>query len=133
MNNVIDLYAKFSAVEVLSADRISETDKLFCEKNQAAYEAALTSYQELVFFWRDIQVKQGFRLNAMNVTALSRRCRQRRRHERDGNVVWTTANGGLAYATPVPRVKGDTVGMAWVASSTAVTICRYALHLSGPV
>ena len=51
---MIDLYAKFSAVEVLSADRISETDKLFCEKNQAAYEAAVTSYQELVFFWRDM-------------------------------------------------------------------------------
>ena len=37
MDNVIDLFAKFSAVEVVSADRISETDKLFCEKNQAAY------------------------------------------------------------------------------------------------
>ena len=54
MNNVIDLFAKFSAVEVVSADRISETDKMFCEKNQAAYEAAVTSYQELLFFWADM-------------------------------------------------------------------------------
>lgn len=30
MNNTIDLFAKFSAVEVISSDRISETDKDFC-------------------------------------------------------------------------------------------------------
>ena len=51
MNNTIDLFAKFSAVEVVSSDRISETDKDFCERNQAAYGSAVTSYQELAFCW----------------------------------------------------------------------------------
>lgn len=58
MSNAIDLFAKFSAVEVVSADRISETDKLFCEKHQAAYEAAVTSYRELIVFWEDIAKTQ---------------------------------------------------------------------------
>ena len=51
MNNTIDLFAKFSAVEVISSDRISETDKDFCERNQAAYGSAVASYQELAFCW----------------------------------------------------------------------------------
>ena len=43
MNSMNDLLAKFDAVEVKSVNLISEGDKLFCEKNQAAYEDAVTS------------------------------------------------------------------------------------------
>lgn len=49
-----ELLEKFSAVEVKTDNRISPADKLFCEKNQAAYEAAISSYQELSFFWDDM-------------------------------------------------------------------------------
>lgn len=49
-----ELLKKFSAVEVKADNRISPADKLFCEKNQAAYEAAISSYQELSFFWDDM-------------------------------------------------------------------------------
>ena len=54
MNSMTNLLAKFDAVEVKSSNLISEADKLFCEKNQAAYEAAVTSYQELSFCWEDM-------------------------------------------------------------------------------
>lgn len=49
-----ELLEKFSTVEVKADNRISVVDKLFCEKNQAAYEAAISSYQELSFFWDDM-------------------------------------------------------------------------------
>lgn len=39
MNSMTNLLAKFDAVEVKNVNLISEADKLFCEKNQAAYEA----------------------------------------------------------------------------------------------
>ena len=54
MNSMANLLAKFDTVEVKSSNLISEADKLFCEKNQAAYEAAVTSYQELSFCWEDM-------------------------------------------------------------------------------
>ena len=54
MNSMTNLLAKFDAVEVKNVNLISEADKLFCEKNQAAYEAAVTSYQELSFCWEDM-------------------------------------------------------------------------------
>ena len=44
----MDLLEKFSAVEVKAANRISEADKDFCERNQTAYETALTFYTELL-------------------------------------------------------------------------------------
>lgn len=49
-----ELLAKFSAVEIKADNRISPADKQFCEKHQAAYEAAISSYQELGFFWEDM-------------------------------------------------------------------------------
>ena len=49
-----ELLAKFSAVEIKADNRISPDDKQFCEKHQAAYEAAIGSYQELSFFWEDM-------------------------------------------------------------------------------
>ena len=48
------LLEKFSAVEVKADKRISPGDRAFCEKNQAAYEAALSSFQELGYFWEDM-------------------------------------------------------------------------------
>lgn len=44
----MDLLEKFNAVEVKANNRISESDQDFCERNQAAYESALTSYAELL-------------------------------------------------------------------------------------
>ena len=44
----MDLLEKFSAIEVKAANRISEADKDFCERNQAAYEMSLTFYTELL-------------------------------------------------------------------------------------
>ena len=48
------LLEKFKAVEVKADNRITPADKAFCEKHQAAYEAAIGSYQELAFFWEDM-------------------------------------------------------------------------------
>ena len=44
----MDLYDKFNAIEVKANNRISEADKDYCERHQAAYESALTSYAELL-------------------------------------------------------------------------------------
>jgi|GEM_PF-1201762 len=51
MNSMTDLLAKFDAVEVKNVNLISEADRLLCEKNQAAYEDAVTSYRELTCCW----------------------------------------------------------------------------------
>ena len=53
-----ELLEKFSAVEVKADNRITPADKQFCEKNQSAYEYAISSYQELAFFWEDMQKTQ---------------------------------------------------------------------------
>ena len=53
-----ELLEKFSAVEVKADNRITPADKQFCEKNQSAYENAISSYQELAFFWEDMQKTQ---------------------------------------------------------------------------
>ena len=50
----MSLLEKFDAVVVQADNRISETDKYFCETHQEAYEAALTSFKELGFFWEDM-------------------------------------------------------------------------------
>lgn len=60
-----ELLEKFNAVEVKADNRISPVDKLFCEKNQAAYEAAISSYQELSFFWDDMEKTQNELLNGV--------------------------------------------------------------------
>ncbi len=47
----MDLLEKFEAVEVKSDDRISEDDRQFCAKQQAAYESAVDSYAGLWRIW----------------------------------------------------------------------------------
>ena len=42
----MDLLEKFSAIEVTAANRISEADKDFCERNQTACEMARKFYTE---------------------------------------------------------------------------------------
>ena len=49
-----DLLDKFAVVEIKVDARISEQDKQFCERQQAAYTAALCGFQELTFFWEDM-------------------------------------------------------------------------------
>lgn len=50
----MELLQKFAAVEVQTDRRIAETDKNYCERHQKAYEAAISSFQELAFFWDDM-------------------------------------------------------------------------------
>jgi len=50
----MDLLEKFEAVTVETDHRITPEDKDFCEAHQAAYDAAVQSYRELVFFWEDM-------------------------------------------------------------------------------
>ena len=50
----MSLLDKFEVVEIKVDDRISEQDKQFCERQQAAYTAALCGFQELTFFWEDM-------------------------------------------------------------------------------
>ena len=50
----MDLLDKFDAVTICTDDRISQADKDYCEIQQKAYEAAISSYKELAFFWKDI-------------------------------------------------------------------------------
>ena len=50
----MSLIEKFAAVEIKVDARISEQDKQFCERQQAAYTAALYGFQELTFFWEDM-------------------------------------------------------------------------------
>lgn len=50
----MDLMDKFKAVEVETDRRITRADKAFCEKHQAAYEAAMEAFHEFSFFWADM-------------------------------------------------------------------------------
>ena len=50
-----DLLSKFDAVSIQADSRISPNDLLFCKKNQAAYEAAILAFQELSFYWGDME------------------------------------------------------------------------------
>lgn len=55
----MDLLEKFSEVEIKADGRISEADTHFCEQHQAAYQAALDAFSELVFIWNDIEKAQN--------------------------------------------------------------------------
>ena len=48
----MSLLDKFAVVEIKVDARISEQDKQFCERQQAAYTAALHGFQELIFSGR---------------------------------------------------------------------------------
>lgn len=54
----MDLLAKFGTVEVKADHRIAETDRFFCEQHQAAYEAAILTYQELSYIWAEMEKQQ---------------------------------------------------------------------------
>lgn len=54
----MELLQKFAAVEIQTDRRITETDKDYCERHQKAYEAAISSFQELAFFWEDMNKVQ---------------------------------------------------------------------------
>lgn len=54
----MSLIDKFSAVEVKTDARISETDKQFCEAHQKAYENAISLLYELKFFWESMLESQ---------------------------------------------------------------------------
>ncbi len=64
----MNLLEKFAAVEIKADDRITEADRAFCEKNQAAYEAALVCFKELAFFWNDMVGQQTELLGGRNQT-----------------------------------------------------------------
>lgn len=54
----MNLLEKFDTVEVKTDCHISEVDKQFCEKQQAAYTAALYGFQELTYFWGGMLAEQ---------------------------------------------------------------------------
>lgn len=54
----VSFLSKFSAVEVKSDTRISESDKQFCEAHQQAYENAISLLYELKFFWESMLESQ---------------------------------------------------------------------------
>ena len=62
----MDLLEKFEAVTVQADHRISPVDKDYCERHQNAYEAAITSFQELSFFWNDMRKAQEDLLKPLN-------------------------------------------------------------------
>ena len=78
-----------------------------------------------------MQVRQDNRLNAMTAAAMSesKPLWDKARHERDGETETDVLSktGVLSARIPYRRIKGDTGGSAWVASSTTATVCRCAL------
>lgn len=54
----MELLQKFAAVEIRADSRITETDQNYCELHQKAYEAAIAGFQELGFFWADMNTAQ---------------------------------------------------------------------------
>lgn len=54
----MELLQKFAAVEIQTDHRITEMDKDYCVQHQKAYEAAISSFQELAFFWADMNKAQ---------------------------------------------------------------------------
>lgn len=54
----MDLLTKFENVEMKADTRISESDRIFCEAHQAAYDSARTSLPELGFIWDDMLHQQ---------------------------------------------------------------------------
>jgi len=59
----MDLLEKFEIVTIEADSRISEADSEFCQQHQNAYENAVRAFQELLFFWKDIEAVQKNYLN----------------------------------------------------------------------
>ena len=56
--SIMNLLEKFEAVTVEADNRITQEDREYCETQQAAYDAAVQSFQELDFFWADMERTQ---------------------------------------------------------------------------
>ena len=69
----MDLLDKFDAVTVKADARITPDDKAYCEAHQAAYDAAIQSFQELAFFWEDMESTQKELLGSSDTSYLSSR------------------------------------------------------------
>lgn len=54
----MNLIQKFENIEMKADTRISQTDRIFCEAHQAAYDSARTSLPELEFIWNDMLSQQ---------------------------------------------------------------------------
>lgn len=65
----MNLLDKFDTVTVVADHCIADADKVFCEKHQAAYRAAIQSFQELLFFWQDTEKTQQELLGEEDSTA----------------------------------------------------------------
>ena len=59
----MDLLEKFEIIAIETDNRISEADCEFCMQHQNAYENAVQSFRELLFFWKDIEAVQKQYLN----------------------------------------------------------------------
>ena len=70
MMNLLD---KFETVTIKADVRITPEDKAFCEAHQAAYDAAIQSFQELAFFWADMENTQKELLGGSDTSYLSSR------------------------------------------------------------
>lgn len=70
MMNLLD---KFETVTIKADVRITPEDKAFCEAHQAAYDAAVQSFQELAFFWADMENTQKELLGGSDTSYLSSR------------------------------------------------------------
>ena len=68
----VDLLEKFNAVNVKAGSRISEADRDYCERHQAAYESALTSYAELLRISKQLEEAQATQLGGED--AVKRKC-----------------------------------------------------------
>lgn len=56
------LLEKFEQVEIRADARITEADRIFCQKHQRAYQSALTLFQQLLTLWRDGEEQQQIAL-----------------------------------------------------------------------
>ena len=69
----MNLLDKFETVTVKADVRITPEDKAFCEAHQAAYDAAVQAFQELAFFWEDMENTQKELLGGSDTSYLSSR------------------------------------------------------------
>ena len=58
----MDLLEKFARVEIRADTRITEADRVFCQKHQQAYQAALALFRQLLTLWRDGEEQQRLAL-----------------------------------------------------------------------
>ena len=70
---LMNLLDKFETVTVKADVRITPEDKAFCEAHQAAYDAAVQAFQELAFFWEDMENTQKELLGGSDTSYLSSR------------------------------------------------------------